>query len=108
MTRARDLASGDNGIRPWASSAGAVSFSAPGTSPGAVSVSVVFTSGRFTAAPLVAIAQTGSINATPKRFGAIGASSTGFTATYYQDGGTAIGASISWIALQMTSGSGAG
>jgi hypothetical protein len=93
---------------PFATSANTVSFSAPASVPGSVAVTVTFPASRFTQTPVVVLVQTSSVNAVQRRFAAQSASSTGFTAGYYQDNGSAATSSVGWIAIQMTSASGVG
>jgi hypothetical protein len=93
---------------PFATSANRVSFSAPASVPGGVAVTVTFPASRFTQTPVVVLTQTSAVNVVERRFAASSASSTGFTAGYYQDNGSPATTSVDWIAIQMTSASGVG
>jgi hypothetical protein len=102
MTRARDLASGLAGVRPFAMSAGNITANGSG-------VTVTFPSGRFTQVPKV------STGAFANGLDASGApliaslTTTGFTlVSYRDDGGTSRTANVDWIAVQMTSGAASG
>ena len=98
MTRARDLASGLAGVRPFATAAG----SAVPTGGGQY-VSITFPSGRFTQAPQVV----GTVD------GAGATAAYAMTANITTSGATLQSLSVSgytirWIAIQMTSGSASG
>lgn len=95
MTRARDLASGQNGIRPFAMSSG-LTPSITG------SASVTFPVGRFTQPPSVVISVAST--ATTGTSATVASSSTsGFTA-YIWAGGVAstTGRQCWWTAIQQT------
>lgn len=96
MGKARDLASGQNGVRPFATSAG-LTIGITGNA------SVTFPVGRFTQIPSVAITvQTTGANATSATTSSV--TTTGFNAWLW------IGATASttsrqcyWLAIQQTS-----
>jgi hypothetical protein len=98
MTRARDLASGLAGVRPFASATGSVG--------GSGSITVTLPAGRFTVAPIIL--------ATPHAVGqnAFAQPITGNTTTtsfslenLASNTGSAISFTTNWFAIQMTSGS---
>ena len=101
MTRARDLASGQNGIRPFAFASGTGSA---GTGTG---VGITLPAGRFTATPIVLVSPSNSTSTgtTPRQYSI---STTGFSVVGVRSDGTVQSIDFSWVALQMTSGSGAG
>lgn len=105
MTRARDLASGQNGVRPYAMAAGIASL--PSLAAGASSgVTVTFPVNRFTQAPMVTASNTSTdyVTACPNAV-----STTSFVFYSRNVYTLAAGASVgNWIAVQMTSGAGNG
>lgn len=111
MTRARDLASGLSGVRPFASSTGT------GTASGFFgpingwyytnSTTFTFPAGRFTVAPIVSVTAqfsgglcAANIDSAP--------TTTGFSVYVQRNNASANGASVHWQAIQMTSGSASG
>jgi hypothetical protein len=102
MTRARDLASGQNGIRPFAIASG-------GLSGGNVSATITYPSGRFTQTPKLAImASSVSALANPVVAYWSANSTTSFTAQIRTSNDSANIGYFDWIAIQMTSGSASG
>lgn len=102
MTRARDLASGQNGIRPFAIAAG---FGGGNNA----NVVITFPTGRFTQEPRVGIFSSSiSALATPvvPYFSAKSASS--MTVQIKTSGDGANIGYFDWVAVQMTSTSGSG
>ena len=97
MTRARDLASGLNGVRPFIMAAGAASVGS--NAP----VAVTFPASRFSVAPIVNLTGDGG-------WAWIGTpTSTGFVAYQTQSwGGSSIAGTMRWTAIQMTSSTAAG
>jgi hypothetical protein len=110
MSKARDLASGQNGVRPFAMAANTLTMSI--VSAANTNASVTFPSGRFTEAPVVTTVMANAPGGSQKLVArAINTSSTGTTVFVYSGDSTATNASnfeIDWIAVQMTSTSGAG
>lgn len=102
MTKARDLASGLNGVRPFAMAAGdGATSAASGTA------TVTFPSGRFTQTPIVTATSTSSAFALFAE--AYNASTTSVTVAVETSSGPNLSSrAFSWTAVQMTSGSGAG
>lgn len=101
MSKARDLASGQNGVRPYAIASGTASTGS------AVNVTVTFPAGRFTQAPIVALGDSDAAYAATGI--AYSISTTSFVLQGYSpfpSGYTAIRSH--WIAIQMTSTSAAG
>lgn len=109
MSKARDLASGDNGVRPYATAAGSGAVSLSAASNG--STSITFPASRFTQTPMVSAtivsAAGGSQKFVPRL---ISVSTSGGTFYIYTGDSTTATASVNvhWIAVQMTSSSGAG
>lgn len=106
MTRARDLASGLNGVRPFAMAAGSGTFSitqAPQSGWYWTGQTVTFPAGRFTQAPRVALSANGpyAVNGPISTY-ATSPSTTSFTSWAW----STISQSwdYNWIATQMTSG----
>jgi hypothetical protein len=101
MTRARDLASGLAGIRPFAMAAGNANITTSGTT-------VTFPVGRFTQLPQITTGlyyESGS-GAAPAGFCHVGYNTISTTGiTLFSKSGTNLGW---WMAVQMTSSSGAG
>jgi hypothetical protein len=103
MTRARDLASGINGVRPFAMAAGTATSTSSGF------VTVTFPAGRFTQAPRVVA----SVN-NAEAFAFVGTPSTSsfttnaFANFYGQLNNWLAGFTISYVAVQMTSGASSG
>jgi hypothetical protein len=101
MSKARDLASGQNGVRPFATATGA----------GSVTGNATFTypSGRFTQSPILSltILSASGASGTSVTYGSN--SSTGFTA-YVWSGSTAstTARTVVYTAVQMTSASSLG
>jgi len=88
----------------WVMAAGKFGMT-PAAAPGGVTADVTFPAGRFTQAPVLAFA--------PVSNGYLAASSgasdtSGFNARMWSLAGTPIGASMHWVAVQMTSGSATG
>lgn len=100
MTKARDLASGQNGVRPFATAAGFLSMP---TSTG----TITFPSGRFTATPIITIGMaTGTLG---RGVTITASSSTSFTVSgFVTTTGAATTTSFNWTAIQMTSGAASG
>jgi hypothetical protein len=98
MSKARDLASGQNGVRPYAMQSGAVTVNATS------SASITFTAGRFSVAPHILT----TINAVSTAVNAPVSTATPTTsgATLYNSG--SVNRVVYWTAVQMTSTSGAG
>jgi hypothetical protein len=94
MSKARDLASGQNGVRPFATSSGlSASIASSGT--------ITFPVGRFTVAPnVVGMLLSSTSGGTSVATGAVTTSS--FSA-YVWSGTTAATRQVYWIATQMTS-----
>jgi hypothetical protein len=101
MTRARDLASGFNGLRPFVIAAGTVTANSSG-------VSVTLPASRFSVAPRIATSAyvNGLDNAAGPMLGSV--TSSGFLMYGVTIGGTSRTASIDWIAIQMASGAASG
>ena len=103
MTRARDLASGLNGVRPFAIASGNLNSTSSGL------VTVTFPAGRFTQAPRV-VASVSNAEA----FAFIASTSTSsfntnaFGNFYGQVGNWISPVGINYIAIQMTSGAASG
>lgn len=109
MSKARDLASGDNGVRPYAMAAGSVTVSLSGTSNG--NTSVTFPASRFTATPMVSSNMSSAAGGTQKFVPRlISVSTSGATMYIYTGDSTTATASVNvnWIAVQITSSAGAG
>jgi hypothetical protein len=110
MTRARDLASGLAGVRPFAMAAGetgqlAVAASSPAGGYYYLSVSITFPVGRFTSAPITTVSNRDGNLGFSQRANAT--TTTGFNAIISSQGsGSAVW--LNWVAVQMTSGAGAG
>lgn len=98
MTRARDLASGLSGVRPFAMAAG----SAVPTGGGQY-VSITFPAGRFTQNPQITAIVDGA-GATAAYAMCAGVYTTGCTLQSL----SVSGYTIRWMAIQMTSGSASG
>jgi hypothetical protein len=101
MSKARDLASGQNGVRPYATASGLLTVAATASSQ---SYTVTLPSGRFSVAPIVTLGQnvsrgvTGYINTS--------SSSTSISLAVYTtttSGPTTGAGNINWVAIQMTS-----
>ena len=96
MTRARDLASGINGVRPFAMASGTVTMTTPAT--------VTLPAGRFTQTPIV--------HATNQNFYASGVAGTayasGTSSIQLQWASGTTSNVMGWTAIQMTSGSASG
>jgi uncharacterized protein (DUF111 family) len=108
MSKARDLASGQNGVRPFATAAGIASIPAPASANTLTTASVTFPSGRFTETPVVT-GVIGNAATNQRTFKIDGLSTSGFTAGQWQTtGATMQSTSFYWRATQMTSTSGAG
>jgi len=107
MSKASDLASGQNGVRPYATQTGSNSTSY--SSSTTVTLSVTFASDRFTQAPVVNATinnQTPAANVSVVK--AIAPSTSGFTLRWDRpSAGTGTVAAF-WVATQMTSTSGVG
>lgn len=105
MTRARDLASGLNGIRPFATASGVATHST-GT------VTITYPVGRFTQTPQLLGICDGGGSAQFNRivlnwFG--NTSSSGVFIVRLTDGSVpSVGFNVLWTAVQMTSGSASG
>ena len=99
MSKAKDLASGLAGVRPFAMASGIASGSAAG-------VTVTFPSGRFSVTPNVSTTRTTARGGFQQPESV---TSTGFTSYSFDYGGTGLTVSnINWIAIQMTSGAASG
>jgi hypothetical protein len=115
MSKARDLASGDNGVRPYATSAGTwtgtkATYSAVwGVRWYVGQVSITFPAGRFTQAPMVMCSGMGGsgVESVPHVAWLSGVTTSGF-ASYVADSYGAFGATYRWVATQMTSSSAVG
>jgi hypothetical protein len=92
MSKARDLASGQNGVRPYATQSGAVTVNATS------SASVTFTAGRFSVAPYILT----TINGASTTVNAPVSTATPTTsgATLYNSGN--VNRVVYWTAIQMT------
>jgi hypothetical protein len=109
MTRARDLASGLAGVRPFATASGTVNVTQSfGPSNGFYYglATVTFPVGRFSQVPVVTIGSTvGNVLTT----GSIGTPPSTTSVTVYAVGSVVSQvSSIQWMAVQMTPTSGAG
>jgi hypothetical protein len=107
MSKARDLASGQNGVRPFAMQTG--SGSASYASSTTATVSITFTVNRFTQTPVVTASlnnETAAANVSTAK--GVGATTSGFTLRWDRPtaGTGTVGAN--WVAIQMTSESAAG
>lgn len=93
MTRARDLASGLAGVRPFAMAAGINSCGAN------ASVTITYPAGRFTQTPMLSTSavDVGTYTVNELVLGRTG--TTSFLAYSYSSN-----CNISWVAIQMTSG----
>jgi hypothetical protein len=111
MTRARDLATGLGGVRPFATASGTVTASgANGPANGwyyTNSTTITLPAGRFTVAPIVTATSAFSggltnvgINDSP--------STSSFSVYVNRNNGSANGAIVNWTAIQMTSGAASG
>jgi len=115
MTRARDLASGLAGVRPFATAAGTWSgtkatYSATwGVTWYVGSVAITFPAGRFTQAPMVMCSGNGGsgVEGVPHVAWVSGVSTSGFQ-SYVADSYGAFGCTYRWVATQMTSSSAVG
>lgn len=110
MTKARDLASGLNGVRPFAMAAGKATASvtqAPQNGWNWTNFTVTYPTSRFTQVPVVALAANTpyAVN-TPVATYAAGYSNTSFTAWVWDIGSQSF--DVSWMAFQMTSSSATG
>jgi hypothetical protein len=103
MTRARDLASGQSGIRPFATSAGRHTIPAPAaTGAWSAAYAVNFPTNRFTQAPVVTVT-TDNLIANSRYLKISDVTSTGFNVYQFQvSGGTLQATDFDWIAIQMT------
>jgi hypothetical protein len=105
MTRARDLASGLSGVRPFALASGI------GTTDGSGLLTVTFPASRFTVAPVLTAtvaSLSGSIPATTLAHGSVTASSATIFSSNSTSGATRTSVPVNWQAVQMTSGSASG
>lgn len=111
MTRARDLASGLNGVRSFASATGSVTASGTlGPANGwyfTNSTTITLPAGRFTVAPIVTATSAFSggltnvgIDTSP--------STSSFSVYVNRNNASANGATVFWTAIQMTSGAASG
>lgn len=106
MTRARDLASGFNGVRPFATAAGSTSVVALSAGASSGPITVTYPASRFSVGPVVAV-----INVSSDQTGiaALSSSATGFTLYVRNLSSLASGDMIiRWTATQMTPTSGEG
>jgi hypothetical protein len=106
MTRARDLATGLGGVRPFASANGNLAFTSL-ASNGSQNTTVTFPSGRFTQAPTVVANPTADAFAQVVGYAAF-PSTTSFILVRLNFAGATQNVSASWIAIQMTPSSGVG
>lgn len=111
MTRARDLASGLSGVRPFASATGSVT--ATGTLGPANgwyytnSTTITLPAGRFTVAPIVTA--TSALSGSLTNVGIdVSPNTSSFSVYVNRNNGSATGATVFWTALQMTSGAASG
>lgn len=88
-----------NASVPFAMAAGS------GSNPGGASAAVTFPAGRFTVAPLVTMANTGS---TVSAMNASSITTSGANMGGYNAAGSAIATNFMWVAVQMTATSAAG
>ena len=103
MTRARDLASGLAGVRPFAMASGTLT-------PANNGATVTLPAGRFSATPIITFTVAGSSNYPIVTQASKSSSSFSFYATNGATGAASgiNGASLDWTAIQMTSGSASG
>jgi hypothetical protein len=95
MSKARDLASGQNGIRPYATAAGVALVTGSAT--------ITFPANRFTQNPLMTL---GVFTTNGTRWGASNGTTSTTGVTLYNWNGTVAGTAqvgMSWTAIQMTS-----
>lgn len=97
MTKARDLASGLNGVRPFATAAGKVTVN------GGTQTTVTYPAGRFTQQPIVNYSNMNVYGNGSAPVGYVNGT-TSFTVAF----GSAGSSDIGWIAVQMTSGAAGG
>jgi hypothetical protein len=105
MTRARDLASGNAGVRPFATASGTVAVT---TSGGAGGTTVTFPASRFTQTPIVTVGTDSPAFYDP--FGMVTSLSSSSFIFRSRQTQTTAGATVAgyWIAIQMTSGAASG
>ena len=103
MTKARDLASGQNGIRPFAMASGTLT-------PANNASTVTFPTSRFSVAPIITFAIQGSSNYPIVTLASKSASSFVYYATNGATGAASgiNGVALDWTAIQMTSGAASG
>jgi hypothetical protein len=94
---------------PYATNVGTGTIAAPSALNTIQTVTITFTSGRFTQPPIVSVTAQNSLT-NPRVVGAQPVTlTTGFTATQWQlSGGTLQATDIYWVAVQMTSAASAG
>jgi hypothetical protein len=101
MTRARDLASGINGVRPFAMAAGVNALTSV--------TAITLPAGRFTQAPLVtATAVFGGASSGSYYANVLSTSTTSISLYVVRNDGTLINGDVQWHAIQMTSGASIG
>ena len=101
MTRARDLASSINDVKPFATAAGANYLTSV--------TAITLPSGRFTQAPLVtATALFGGSSGNSFYANVLATSTTSISLYVVRNDGVLLSGDVQWHAIQMTSGSASG
>jgi hypothetical protein len=105
MTRARDLASGLAGVRPFAMASGRVTMGNIASGAG-VGVTVTFPSGRFTQVPLVSVTGNGGSYVTDGWSTCYSVTTSSAIIVHVMKAGSpaAVDVVSAWTAVQMTSG----
>lgn len=109
MTRARDLASGQNGIRPFAMECGATSLASIVGGSTSTTATITYTVGRFTQTPMFVGVTNNAFNSVfwPLTIRSQSSSSIAVAAGGASSPGSS-GMTAYWHAVQMTSSNGAG
>lgn len=105
MTRARDLASGLGGVRPFATASGT------GTTDGSGLLTITFPASRFTVAPVLTLSiasLSGAIPASTLAHASVTASGATVFSSNSTNAATRTSVPVNWIAIQMTSGAASG